>query len=45
MIIFFSFIGAPRGDHVLVEGYTARDEEDSIGYVTTEERFENVDVK
>ncbi|KFX94717.1 hypothetical protein V490_04240 [Pseudogymnoascus sp. VKM F-3557] len=36
---------AAEGDHVLVEAYRARDEEDSIGFVTTEERFENVDPK
>ena len=34
-----------EGDHVLVEGYPGRDEEDSIGFATTEERFENIDVK
>lgn len=34
-----------EGDHVLVEGYAGRDEEDSIGFITTEERLENVDVK
>ncbi|OBT69847.1 hypothetical protein VE03_00748 [Pseudogymnoascus sp. 23342-1-I1] len=36
---------AAKGNHVLVEGLVARDEEDSIGFATTEERFENVDVK
>lgn len=36
---------AREGDHVLVEGYRGRDGEDSIGFITTEERFENVDVK
>ncbi|KFY27233.1 hypothetical protein V493_03635 [Pseudogymnoascus sp. VKM F-4281 (FW-2241)] len=34
-----------KGDHVLVDGFVGRDEEDSIGFVTTEERFENVDAK
>ncbi|OBT74838.1 hypothetical protein VF21_06753 [Pseudogymnoascus sp. 05NY08] len=34
-----------EGDHVLVEAYAGRDEEDSIGFVVTEERFENVDAK
>ncbi|ELR05164.1 hypothetical protein VC83_03807 [Pseudogymnoascus destructans] len=34
-----------KGDHMLVEAYAGRDDEDSIGFVTTEERFENVDTK
>ncbi|KFY73764.1 hypothetical protein V499_06155 [Pseudogymnoascus sp. VKM F-103] len=34
-----------KGDHMLVEAYAGRDGEDSIGFVTTEERFENVDAK
>ncbi|OBT46611.1 hypothetical protein VE00_01772 [Pseudogymnoascus sp. WSF 3629] len=34
-----------KGDHMFVEAYAGRDEEDSIGFVTAEERFENVDAK
>ena len=34
-----------EGHRVLVEEYPGRDEEDSIEFVTTEERFENIDVK
>lgn len=35
----------PAGEEVIVQRFAGRDEEDSIGFVTTEERFENVDVK
>jgi hypothetical protein len=35
----------PKGEEVIVQGFAGRDEEDSIGFVTTEERFENIDVK